>query len=55
MNGFVFPCRPVDGDVLCGCLERAESDLGCGVCIDSVESHGINTIYVLLLSIMEYF
>jgi hypothetical protein len=55
MNGFVVPCRPVGGDVLCGCLELVQSDLGCRVCIDSVESHGINTIYVSLLSIMEYF
>jgi hypothetical protein len=46
---------PVTGDIFCGCPELVESGPGCRACIDTVEAEGLNTTFVSLLSLMEYF
>ena len=52
---FNFTACPLEGDVFCGCPELVQSGPGCRACIDTVEGQGINTTYVSLSSIMEYF
>jgi hypothetical protein len=46
---------PPSGDIFCGCKELIQTGPACRACIDDVEARGLNTSYVGLMSLMEYF